>query len=186
MQDTFTITVLFIVLSTVIAAFIKRISKDKCLKDFADDVVTLEETTGKTKHGLLNVENTGLEFIYPAAPKYDNVNDETSVILYKREYPNIQALIRYHHELSEEGKKEREKELKRTYHPKCLRRTRRKIQNVFKTVRDSVIEIVNVFISHVKRTTSAGAVLTSHDKHVSQIKQELMGSIGTSLEPILE
>ncbi|HDZ62577.1 MAG TPA: hypothetical protein ENH40_05475 [Nitrospirae bacterium] len=59
MQDTFAITIFFIVLSTVVAAFIKRICKDKCLKDFADDVVTLEETTGKIRHGLLNVENTG-------------------------------------------------------------------------------------------------------------------------------
>jgi hypothetical protein len=186
MQDTFTITILFIVLSTIIVAFIKRISKDKCLKDFAGDVVTLEETTGKKRHGLLNMENTGLEFIYPTTLKNDNGNDETSVILYKHEYFNIQVLIRYHHELSEEGKKEREKELKTTYHPTYHRRTKRKIQNVFKTIRDSVIEVMNVFINQVKRTTSAGAVLTSQDKHVSQIKQELIGFIGTSFEPILE
>ena len=186
MQDTFAITVIFIVLATVVAAFIKRVNKDKCLKDFANDVVTLEETTGKTRHGLLTVENTGLELIYPTAQKDDNGNDETSVILYKYEYPNIQALIRYHHELSERGKQEREKELRTTYHPTPLRRTKRKIQNVFKTVRDSVIEVVNVLISQFKRSTSAGAVLTSQDKYVSQIKQELVGSIGTSFEPLLE
>ena len=186
MQDTFAITIFFIVLSTVVAAFIKRISKDKCLKDFADNVVTLEETTGKIRHGLLNVENTGLELIYPATQKNGNGNNETSVILYKYEYPNIQALIRYHHELSEHSKKEREKQLKKTYHPTPLRRTKRKIQNIFKTVRDSVIEVMNVLISQVKKTTSAGAVFTSQDKHVSQIKQELVSYIGTSYEPLLE
>ncbi len=53
MQDPFAITVLFIVLATVVAAFIQRVHQDKCLKDFTDDVVTLEETTGKTRHGLL-------------------------------------------------------------------------------------------------------------------------------------
>jgi hypothetical protein len=186
MQNTFAITVLFIVLATVVVAFIKRVNKDKCLKDFADDVVTLEETTGKIRHGLLNVENTGLELVYPAVQKDDNGNDETSVILYKYEYQNIQALIRYHHELSEHGKQERDKELRTTYHPTALRRTKRKIQNAFKTVRDSVIEIVNVLISQAKRTSSAGAVLTSQDKYVSQIKQEMVGSIGTSFEPLLE
>jgi hypothetical protein len=112
MQNTFAFTVLFIVLATIVAVFIKRVKKDKCLKDFADNVVTLEETTGKIRHGVLNVENTGLELIYPTAQKDDNENDETSVILYKYEYPNIQALIRYHHELSEGGKQEREKELR--------------------------------------------------------------------------
>jgi len=185
MPDTFAITIIFIILSTVVAAFIRRKIRDKCLRDFFHDLVTLEDTTGKIICGKLRVENTGLELIYPT--KQDkNGRDETSYILYKSEYSNIQALIRFHNELSECGKKEREKELKRTYHPNFLRRLKRKIQNVFKTVKDSVMEVGNLLISQAKRTTPAGAMLTSQDKYVSQIKQELMGSMGTSFEPLLE
>ena len=186
MPDTFAVTVVFIVLTTVVAAFVRRRSRDKCLKDFSDDMVTLEETGGKIVWGKLNVENTGLEFVYPAKHKDKDGHDETSYLLYKYEYPNIQALIRYHDELTESGKKERQKELKRTYHPTLLRRLKRKTQNVFKTVRDSVMEIVNMLVSQAKKTTPAGAVLTSQDKYVSQIKQELVGSVGTSFEPLLE
>ncbi len=186
MPDTFAITVIFIVLSTVVAAFIRRKSRDKCLKDFSDDMVTLEKTDAKIVGGKLNVENTGLEFIYPEKHKDTNGHDETSFILYKYEYPNIAALIRYHDQLSERGKKERENELKRTYHPTLLRRLKRKIQNVFKTVRDSVMEVVNMLVSQAKKAAPAGAVLTSQDKYVSQMKQELMGSVGTSFEPLLE
>jgi hypothetical protein len=58
--------------------------------------------------------------------------------------------------------------------------------NVFRTVRDSVVEIVNLVISQAKKATPAGKVLTSQDKYVSQMKQELMGSAGTSFEPLLE
>jgi len=185
MPDTFAITIVFIILSTVVAAFIRRKSRDKCLKDFSNDLVTLEDTTGKLIWGKLRVENTGLELIYPTSQD-KNEHDETSYILYKYEYSNIQALIRFHNELSESGKKEREKELKRTYHPKFLRRLKRKTQNVFKTVKDSVMEVVNLLISQAKRTTPAGAMLTSQDKYISQIKQELTGSMGTSFEPLLE
>jgi len=186
MPDTFAITIIFIILTTVVAAFIRRRSRDKCLKDFLHDLVTLEETTSKINSGKLSVENTGLELIYPTKHKDKNGHNETSYILYKYEYSNIQALIRCHDELSEHGKKEREKELKRTYHPSLLRRLKRKIQNVFKTVRDSVMEVVNLLISQAKRTTPAGAILTSQDKYVSQVKQELTGSMGTSFEPLLE
>jgi small nuclear ribonucleoprotein (snRNP)-like protein len=186
MPDTFAITIIFIILSTVVAAFVRRKSRDKCLKDYLHDLVTLEETTGKIIRGKLRVENTGLEFTYPTNHKDENGHDETSYILYKYEYSNIQALIRYHDELSEGAKKEREKELKRTYHPRALRKLKRKIQNVFKTVKDSVMEVVNLLISQAKRTTPAGAVLTSQDKHISQIKKEFMGSVGTSFEPLLE
>lgn len=186
MPDTFAITIIFIILATVVAAFVRRRSRDKCLKDFLHDLITLEETTGKIIRGKLRVENTGLEFTYPTSHKDENGHDETSFILYKYEYSNIRALIRYHDELSEDAKKDREKELKRTYHPRFLRKLKRKIQNVFKTVKDSVMEVVNLLISQAKRTTPAGAILTSQDKQISQIQKDFVGSVGTSFEPLLE
>ena len=156
------------------------------MKAFSEDLVTLEETTGKIIWGKLSVENTGFELIYPTKHKDKKGHDETSYILYKHEYPNIQALIRYHNELNEHRRKEREKELKRTYHPRALRRLKRRIQNFFKTVRDSVMDVVNLLIGQAKRAAPGGAILTSQDKYVSQLKKELVGSTATSFEPLLE
>ena len=180
------ITIIFIVLATAVGAFVRKRSRDKCLRDFEQNMVTLENTAGKTIWGKLRVENTGLEFICPAKHKDEQGHDEASYILYKYEYPKIEAVIRFHDELSESNKKQKEKELKRIYHPSVLRRFKRKIKNVFKTVRDSVIEIVNLLISQAKKATPAGKMLTSQDKYVAQMKQELMGSVGTSFEPLLE
>ena len=180
------ITIVFIVLATGVGAFIRRRSRDKCLRDFEQNMVTLEDTAGKTIWGRLRVENTGLEFVYPQKHRDEDGHDEASYILYKHEYGNIGAVIRFHDELSEGNKKKREKQLERTYHPGWWRRLKRKIVNVFKTVRDSVAEVVNLLMSQAKKTTPAGRVLGSQDKYVSQMKQELMGSVGTSYEPLLE
>ncbi len=180
------ITIIFIVLATVVGAFVRRRKRDKCLKDFGGDLVSLEETDGKEVYGKLRVENTGLEFVYSEAYADEDGHDETSYVLYKFEYPKIQALIRYHEKLSESGRKERERELKRTYHPTLVRRLKRRVQNVFKTVRDSVMEVVNMLMTAAKKATPAAGVLTGQDKYVSQMKQELMGSVGTSYEPLLE
>jgi len=180
------ITILFIIFAAGVAAFIRKRSRDKCLRDFEQNMVTLEDISGKAIWGRLRVENTGLEFVYPKKHKDEEGHDETSYILYKYEYPNIGALIRFHDELSESNKTEREKELKRTYHPTPARRLKRKVKNVFKTIRDSVMEIVNLLMSQAKKATPAGTVLTSQDKYVSQMKQELMGSVGASFEPLLE
>jgi len=187
--DTFAVTVVFIVLAGFVAAFVRKRSRDKCLKDFSANMVTLEETSGEEICGELNVENTGLEFVYPNKQTGKQGQEETSYILYKYEYPRIAALIRYHNQLSERNKKERERELERTYHPTVLRRLKRRTVNVFKTVRDSVMEVMNMLISQAKRGGAGGAggaVLTSQDKYVSQMKQELVGSVGTSFEPLLE
>jgi len=180
------ITIIFIVLAAFVGAFIRRVSRDKCLRDFHRDMVTLEDASGKIIWGTLRVENTGLEFVYPEKYRDEDGHDETSYILYKQEYPNITALIRFHDELSERNKKEREKELKRTYHPAFLRRMKRRIKNIFKTVRDSVMEVVSLLMSQVKKATPAGAVLTSQDKYVSKMQQELISTVGTSYEPLLE
>ncbi|MHC4547078.1 MAG: hypothetical protein ACYSYL_21635 [Planctomycetota bacterium] len=180
------ITIIFIILATGVGAFIRRRSRDKCLKDFSQNMVTLEEISGKMIWGKLRVENTGLEFVYKTKHEDQQGHHETSYILYKYEYPNIAVLIRYLDELSERNKKERQKKLKRTYHPTLLRRLKRKTANIFKTIRDSVMEVVNLLISQAKKATPAGAVLSSQDKYVSQMKQELMGSMGASYEPLLE
>jgi hypothetical protein len=180
------VTIIFIILAAGVGAFIRKRSRDKCLRDFENNMVTLEDMSGKIIWGRLRVENTGLEFVYPKKHKDRQGHDEASYILYKYEYPSIGAVIRFHDELSESNKKAREKELKRTYHPGFWRRLKRKTLNVFRTVRDSIVEIVNLLISQAKKATPAGKVLSSQDKYVSQMKQELMGSVGTSFEPLLE
>ncbi len=180
------LTIVFIILAAGLGAFIRKRSRDKCLRDFEQNMVTLEDTAGKAIWGKLRVENTGLEFVYPEKQKDNDGHEEASYILYKYEYPNIGAVIRFHDELNQPNKKAREKELKRTYHPGPWRRQKRRTLNVFRAVRDSVVEIVNLVISQAKKATPAGKVLTSQDKYVSQMKQELMGSVGTSFEPLLE
>jgi small nuclear ribonucleoprotein (snRNP)-like protein len=180
------ITILFIIFAAGVGAFVRKRSRDKCLRDFEKNMVTLEQKSGKTIWGKLRVENTGLEFIYSEKHKDEEGHDETSYILYKYEYPEISAVVRFHDMLSEQNKKAREKELKRTYHPGFWRRLKRRILNIFRTIRDSIVEIVNLLISQAKKATPAGKVLTSQDKYVSQMKQELMASAGTSFEPLLE
>ncbi len=186
MPDTFTITLIFIVCSTFVAAFVRRMRKDKCLIDFSDNLITIELKSGKILKGKLKVESTGLELMHPEIQRDNNVNVETSTILYKYEYPQIQTLIRFHDELSEENKKERDKKLKKTYHPNAMRKLFRRLINIFKTVRDSITEVINILLSQVKKTASSGAVLTSQDKYVSQMKQDLMDVVGTAYEPLLE
>ncbi len=117
MPDTFAITIIFIVIATIVAAFIRGRNKDRCLRSFSDDSVTLEDVGGKTIWGKLRVENTGWELMYKTTYKDKSGHDETSYILYKNEYPKIQAVIRYHDELHEQAKIDRDRELEKSYHP---------------------------------------------------------------------
>ena len=185
-ENALLITILFIFLSTIVAAFIRGRKKDKCLKAFRGFTVTLEDTAGKYIWGTLRVEATGMELFYAKPHQDTDGHIESSYMLYKYEYGNISTLIRYHDKLSDSQHKLREKELKRAYHPNWLRRFWRKTVNVFKTIRDSILEVSNVLMAQAKKTAGAGALLSTQDKYVSQMKNEVIGSVDTSYEPLLE
>lgn len=180
------ITILFIVLSTFVGAFISGRKKDKCLKAFRGFIVTLEDAAGIRVWGRLNVQATGIELVYTQSRNDPNGHTESSYILYKYEFGNISSLIRFHDYLSVENFKRRDAELKKTHHPGWPRRTRRKIVNVFRTIRDSIMEVSNVLLSQAKKTTRAGGVLSTQDKYVSQMQNEVIGSVDTAYEPLLE
>ena len=183
-DNAFAITVLFIIISTFVALLFKHLHRDKCLKDFKDFMVTLEKK-GKCIWGRLRVESTGIELLYPDKHQ-DSDHIESSYILYKFEFPSIQVLIRYHDDLSDEHKIKRNRDLKRTYHPGFLRRSKRKLLNFFKTIRDAIAEIMNLLLIQAQKTRAVGSTLKSQDKYVSEMKKGLLGSVGTSFEPLLE
>ncbi|MBN2456702.1 MAG: hypothetical protein JXB29_09245 [Sedimentisphaerales bacterium] len=186
MHDPLTLTIIFIIICTLVAAFIRRTKRDKCLKNFEQTQITLEKTNGKIIWGKLRVESTGLELVYQTRHEDKDGHFETSYILYKFEYPNIQAIVRFHDQLSDRQKKKRLAELKRTYHPGLYQKLKRRVRNIFMTVRDSVVEVVEVLISRVQKSAAVGKTLTSQGKYVSQMKGEVVSSIGTSYEPLLE
>ncbi|MFC1766917.1 hypothetical protein ACFL6U_33185 [Planctomycetota bacterium] len=186
MNDTFGITVIFIVIATGVAAFVRRIRRDKCLKDFEDFLVTLEETGGSSDQGRLHVENTGMALTYVHLKDSSEGHPRRSRLVYKSEYGALYALIRYHDELSEANREKRAQDLERTYHPGFRRRLRRRTLNVFKTIRDSISEVVSLLLAQVKKSPGAGKMLAGQDKYVGQMQKEALDVVGTSYEPLLE
>lgn len=186
MENVFELSLVFIVLSAVVGLIFKRLHRDKCLKDFQGYMVTVEEVGGKRIWGKLRVENTGLELVYPEKNADEDGHVEGSYIIYEAEYSRIQALWRFHDQLSDEGKAKRSAVLQKTYHPRPMRVMLRKTANIFKTLRDAVVEIVNLFINRAKKTGAAGGVISSQEKHVAKMKSEMMNVAGTSYEPLLE
>ncbi|HHV60662.1 MAG TPA: hypothetical protein GXX49_10330 [Clostridiaceae bacterium] len=179
-------TVAIIVFFAFLLAFIKGRMRDKCLSDFDGYKVILELIDKNTIHGKARVEISGMEFIFDDISSEKGVHQKHSYLLYKNEYVNIQALIRFHDELDGLAKLKREWELKRTYHPNFLRRLKRKTINIFKTVRDSLLDLLNLITAQVKKSPYIGTLLQSNDAYVSKVQKELTGFVGTSYDPLLE
>ncbi|MFH1656120.1 MAG: hypothetical protein ABH954_05880 [Candidatus Omnitrophota bacterium] len=186
-MDSLTITIIFIILSTVIGAFIKGRMRDKCLLDFEGNLVNLELKDCKVIWGNLRLEATGLELQYkePYLDQKDN-HIENSFVLYKNEYQNIQCVVRFVDDLDDKSRKKREKKLKSIIQRKGLRSLARRIRNLFATVRDSIMEVANLLLGKMKQATPAGRVLAGQDKYVTQMQQGVSSTFNTSFEPLLE
>ena len=50
-MDATALTIIFIVLSALVAIFVRRVTRDRCLKDFAGNTITLEKVNGKMIYG---------------------------------------------------------------------------------------------------------------------------------------
>ncbi len=184
--DPLTLTLIFILIVTLVAAIIRSISRDKCLLSFRKDNVTLELKQGPPVQGTLKVATTGLELVYTEKKILPPSRLESSFIFYKNEYPGMQALLRFHDQLDDKAKKARDRQLKKVYHPGILRKSLRKTGNILKSVRDSILEVVNVLINVAKTRGPAGAVMSGQEKYIHQVKSEIAGSVATTYEPLLE
>jgi len=184
--DAATLTIIFIILSALVAVVIRKIKKDKCLKDFRDDTVNLELLNGQQYKGELKIKSSGLKLNYPELIEDQQNLKFLSFLLYKNEYPDIQAVVRYHKDLTEAGKELREKDFKKTFHPSRWRKIRRSLINFFKIIKDALIEIINLMTSHISKTNPVGAAISSNDREVNKMKNELYGLVETSYEPLLE
>lgn len=187
MQDTFLVTIILIVVCTLAGAFFRGRSRDRCLKSFSGYEVTLEKKDGKVAWGNMRVENSGFELIY-GEPHFDEADGhlESSYMLYKSEFGDIRRIVRYADVLKAEKTSRRSKELEKAMHPGFLYLAARKTRNFFGTVRDSLLEVANLFMGRMKSATPAGKLLQGQDKYTAQLQQQLITAAGNAYEPMME
>ena len=185
MDTIFIITILLIFVSTLVGAFIKRRSRDRCLKDLAHDRVTVQLKDGKQIWGRLEVFPNALEILYPTPHQDSAGHEETSYIILQDQMANVQAIYRFHDELTENAQNSRRRDIDRTYRPGLTRRARRRCRNVFNTFRDAFSQSIGVVMAQAKKS-SQGAMLATQDTRLTKIGQTILTASGSAYEPVLE
>ncbi|HBN84755.1 MAG TPA: hypothetical protein DDZ89_13020 [Clostridiales bacterium] len=195
MQNPLVITIIAIISSSLLIAYIRRVTKDRCLKAFQNDHVTLLLSDQREINGKLVVESTGLEVIYeiqkvedlpladgtPPSPEMHHA----SFILFKNEFSLLTAILRRHNNLTEEGQKKRKKEIKAAYHPHFFRKLGRRIRNFFSTIKDSLLEIINLLSGQLE-AANPNSILTSQKAQKTKVEKEMISQITYSYDALLE
>lgn len=184
LDASFFISIGLIFLVALVGAYLRSIVKDRCLKSWEGFHITLERTDGKLIWGVMHLEPSGMELSY-----LDTVQDEKHIestyLLFSSEYKSIQAIYRYNDKLSDWGKKQRARDIERSFHPGPLRRLGRKTRNFLSTATDSLNEVMGVVIGRVQK--SGSRYLTGESTAaLGKLGDQVVGHAGSMYDPLLE
>jgi hypothetical protein len=139
---------------------------------------------GRLVWGEMSLHPTGMELIYRSDVQ-DEHHVETSYILYKDEYPKIQAIYRYVDDMHAEEWDRRQSEIERSFHPGFSTRLARRLRNVWALILDSIGQAVGILIGQVQSMSRSGITSTG-EEYLSALSQNIVGYAGTSYDPLLE
>ncbi len=186
MDKAFSLTLLFIFVSAIVGIYVKRRSRDRCLKDFHGFQVRIELKDGKFIWGRLLVFPSGVELIYPRPHRDDDHgHDETSYIMLQDHLAQVQAIYRYHDELTAANQARRLQDVRRTYHPNLGRRFGRWFRNFLNTFRDAINESMGLVMARMK-AGSHSTVMQTQDKRLNEMGKTVVEGAANAYDPLYE
>jgi hypothetical protein len=183
-DGTFLITLLIILAGVMVGSYLNGQRKDRGLAAFEGYEVTLERLDGRLIWGKMNLETTGIELEY-AADVQDEQHIETSYVLYRDEFPHIQAIYRYCDEMNTKQWERREREMERAFHPGFWQRLRRRSRNFMNLASESLSQAIGVVVGQVR--PRAGRYITDASaSYLGDLGKNIVGYVGTKYDPLLE
>lgn len=181
-DNTLLVTLIVLLAGAIISGFLKGRERDRVLKSFSGFHVTLETVNGGLIWGEMALHPTGMELIY-RSDVHDEAHIETSYILYKDEFPHIQAIYRYCDEMGGAQWERRQRQLNSTFHPGLWRRLRRRTRNFLNLMSDSLVQAIGILVGQIQ---ASKRITAGSDQYLSRVSENIIGYVGTKYDPLLE
>ncbi|NMB96374.1 MAG: hypothetical protein GYA02_07165, partial [Clostridiaceae bacterium] len=88
--------------------------------------------------------------------------------------------------LSEKDKIRRKSDIERTYHPSRPRRIKRRLLNMLKMLKDSMMEIFTVLTGHISKQNISQKITATEINQTTRVQKELVNTIDAAYDPLLE
>lgn len=180
------LTLLFIFLVAIVGVIVKLRRKDKCLKLLNDYHVTYLTATGKAIWGDLVVYSQGIELRFNAPYITRRGLTKSSAVIYENEMASCLAICRVEDGLTDDEKRDRQRQVRKSFRPGIFRRTLRWMRNIVNTLRDAFSKAFTAIVGQLAKAKPGSTVLSTQQSGVNEIGQTLLGAAGNAYEPILE
>ena len=153
-DDVFLLSLLIIFLGAFIASMLKRRRLDRVLRDLRGFNVTCK-IAHKTIWGRMQLYPNAVELVFSRIYKNRRGKLLSSFIMYRPQLDNIDAIYRYHDELTPENQCRRLREVEKAANPGILRRLKRHMRNLLVSFRDAIDESIGLLLSRAQRYSKA-------------------------------
>jgi hypothetical protein len=184
--DIFWLTILVVFVLAIVAAFVRLLQKDKCLKLLDDYHVTYLAGGRRTIWGDLRVAGGGLELVYDAPYRTRRGLSKTTSLIFADELNACVAICRTVHGLTGQERRDREVQIRRSFRPGPVRRLARWLRNVINTLRDAFVKALGMAAGQVAKTRPIGGAIGGQRGQVDQLGATLVGAVGNAYEQLLE
>jgi len=171
--------------SALLAAIIKRYTKDPCLRVFHHSFVFLKLRDGRWLAGDLLVYSNSLELRYREAMPLAQKVDLLSFVIYEQNLDSIDRILRPSPRQGTAARQEWDREICRLQNPSLFRLLRRKLRNLFNMLRDAFAQALVIIFGAVQRRTRLATVTVDETK-VGEMGRSLVSVVSNAYEPILE
>ena len=185
-DDIFLLTVGLIFALTLLGAFLRRITHDRCLRLLHDHHVTYLPHAGRVVWGDLHVSSHGLEIRFDSSFVNSRGLTKSGYFVYEDELLESVAICRTVHGLTPAEAGDRERQIKRTVHPRLHRRVRRSMANLLNIVRDAVVNTLGLFVGRMDGKANVGAALQTQTGQIKELGGAVLGLVTNAYEPLLE
>jgi hypothetical protein len=179
------VPLLIIFASALLAAIVKRYTRDICLKAFHKSFVLLKLKDGRWISGDLLVYSNCLELNYRSFQPLGEHYQKLSYVLYEHNLDSIDRILRPSPKTGTKARREWDREISRLQYPSAMRRARRKIRNIFNMLRDAFAQAVTLIFGAVKRRTRLGAIPVDESR-IGEMGRSLISVVPNAYEPVLE
>jgi hypothetical protein len=186
LDDVFWLTILLVFVVGIVAAFVRLLQKDKCLKLLHDYHVTCLAGGRQTIWGDLRVSSSGLELVYDAPYRTRRGLDKSTSLIFADELAACVAICRTVHGLTDLERRDRQSQIRRSFRPGPFRRLARWLRNVVNTIRDAFVKALGLAAGQVGRARPAGSAIASQKGQIDHLGATLVGAVGNAYEQLLE
>lgn len=178
-------SILLVFVGALVGSVMQHRRVDRVLKDLRGFHVTAR-IRGKRVWGKFNLFSNAIEFIFSRPYTNRRGNLLTSFIIFSEQMNDIDAIFRFHDEITPENQHRRLKEIEQIKHPGFLRRIKRSARNFMVAFREAIDESIGLLMSRVQKRAAAN-LLKGQDDYLKRIRSNTLGMVSTAAyDPVLE